>query len=1026
MIRFIRSTCFFFLMLAPIMVQAGQLPELSGTDGDLFYGGPAPTSKTSVDTTFFIGPWSSTALVNGQFEDLQGYPAWNGWTHHDMTAPLEARWSVSTYQADNLAGHGLGNLAVWCGEMTWPACQADDPEGGYGNNYHESLSWFGTVADPSAPCTVTVDAWLNHDLEPGYDYFLLRYHRFDDYPFTVMSQDGLALNYHMQESFVVSPAEYMGDPGQRDQIELEFLVTSDGAYSDQDCFFPSAGACQIDDIAVTLDNGGLNSFDDFQSGEFGSWTPTTTQGVGDFAHIMWNLEDIDPCVTNYTPQVCFIDDGYVIPETGGQMCIDWCYGPEGYIVNTRGGLAGPDSYLHNQVRSPVIAWPASGAEGANLTFGVYNHEDLSMDAPGIFYTWHVRTISSDSPEDIETAPWADRNFLYYGPPEYRRLSYDISDLMLPGTTYFQMALGVMELGYFWGFDGDDGYPAPYFDNVRVVGYPFSGPAIFARGIDLAQDGFPAEGVLNQDDLSRNYVRFDMARNIALADDGHIDPGDSIIARISPRRPGADLVGMPKLHFKLEPNADFDPYRTSGLGTEGDVDGFYAPVPGGPQLDLFAFDLPDSGFLFPGDILHYYISATSFLGGSELTNILPADTTGFTDFSGVLAYDPAFTVRALPTCSVHGYSGLLEPDRSILLWMDGGDLSTWDGALEVQPLDPSGGYDVFQTRGPSSGVGNGLGSRATVDLMSSYTTLLYSCGTQISSTICNGDLAIDGSDDVGLLDGWMSLGGRSMFLTGDNLVSDMSMSGSAAQSFLTDWMKVQYLNSDVRYLINMQAAPLVLSLQPEVFYSAESWVAYGGCLSINTFDAVQAMGPEGVRLAEFTSPDGQGGQYPYSAATLYDLPEDKTVIPDHNSAVISMPYDLEFIFPDPGGDPAQPPFFGRNAVLLDVLWFFGDVWIWGDVDVPVSQSLQARCYPNPFNPVTTVDYSLPRAGHLSVKVFNVRGQLVTTLVDEKRDSGPGSVAWDGTDHRGAKVSSGVYFCEVRAGREVKVQKLALLK
>ncbi len=71
--------------------------------------------------------------------------------------------------------------------------------------------------------------------------------------------------------------------------------------------------------------------------------------------------------------------------------------------------------------------------------------------------------------------------------------------------------------------------------------------------------------------------------------------------------------------------------------------------------------------------------------------------------------------------------------------------------------------------------------------------------------------------------------------------------------------------------------------------------------------------------------------------------------------------------------------------------------------------------------------MPRAGHLSLKVYDIRGMLVKTLVDDRVEAGADQVAvWDGTDQAGSAVSSGVYFYEARTGAEVKVGKMALLK
>jgi hypothetical protein len=66
------------------------------------------------------------------------------------------------------------------------------------------------------------------------------------------------------------------------------------------------------------------------------------------------------------------------------------------------------------------------------------------------------------------------------------------------------------------------------------------------------------------------------------------------------------------------------------------------------------------------------------------------------------------------------------------------------------------------------------------------------------------------------------------------------------------------------------------------------------------------------------------------------------------------------------------------------------------------------YPNPFNPSTTISYGLPKAANVSLKIYNTLGQLVSTLVDEKKEAGHNSVKWN------ANVPSGIYFYRLQAG------------
>ena len=84
------------------------------------------------------------------------------------------------------------------------------------------------------------------------------------------------------------------------------------------------------------------------------------------------------------------------------------------------------------------------------------------------------------------------------------------------------------------------------------------------------------------------------------------------------------------------------------------------------------------------------------------------------------------------------------------------------------------------------------------------------------------------------------------------------------------------------------------------------------------------------------------------------------------------------------------------------------------------------YPNPFNPVTTIAYTLPEAGFTRVVIYDVSGRLVTTLVNGANRAGRHRFKWDGRNSAGAGVSSGVYFVRLEFGGEVHRQKLILIK
>ncbi|MFC2085312.1 T9SS type A sorting domain-containing protein, partial [Bacteroidota bacterium] len=87
---------------------------------------------------------------------------------------------------------------------------------------------------------------------------------------------------------------------------------------------------------------------------------------------------------------------------------------------------------------------------------------------------------------------------------------------------------------------------------------------------------------------------------------------------------------------------------------------------------------------------------------------------------------------------------------------------------------------------------------------------------------------------------------------------------------------------------------------------------------------------------------------------------------------------------------------------------------------------AQNYPNPFNPATTLRYSLPEATFVSIKIYNMLGQLVKELVNDDVSAGVFEVQWNGDDESGRKVSSGTYIYRVVAGKNVMTKKMVLLK
>ncbi len=94
--------------------------------------------------------------------------------------------------------------------------------------------------------------------------------------------------------------------------------------------------------------------------------------------------------------------------------------------------------------------------------------------------------------------------------------------------------------------------------------------------------------------------------------------------------------------------------------------------------------------------------------------------------------------------------------------------------------------------------------------------------------------------------------------------------------------------------------------------------------------------------------------------------------------------------------------------------------------PVQKIVLSKNYPNPFNPTTTILFSLPEEMKIDLSIYNIRGQKVRTLYKGKAGSGQHTVIWNGKDNNEKPVSSGIYFYKLETGGKGKVRKMLLLK
>lgn len=1028
----------------PTVVEIGRESVLTSTNSAATH---LARESAGPDTFDLYG---GTGSLAGKFSDPTGtLPDRQGWIGVDVT-DVPPAWHASTFNAANLGGHGEGNRAFWCGREAAEVSGWVTPPG-YGNHWNATALYESEpMADPSVGQDVALDFLLNHDSEPGYDFLLVEYQTAGTWN-GVLALDGtnksggdFAAPGVRFSDVATGVVHFDGnDYGDEDRIRIRFRFSSDGAWSDEDGSWPTDGAAQIDDLSITHSGGTFT--EDFEGA--GPYLVRSVRQplAGDFSDVYARFADLDPCVENTTPVIGFIDHGQAPPNgpgfegnvsTGGSTSASWDYGiPGGFVVNSTGGLSNGLVGIHNFVASPEIDWDLPGSTddgpemvGARFEVSVWSHLPFNNL---ILFAWQVRSRSVGA----DWSEWRNRGVLEGGGPPngtWQRFSADVTDLLDPDPEQVQLRLGVVDISRLILDPSRDATPSPVFDDVRFTKYRIGGPVLTMLAVDRAQSGFPVSGSIAATTPSERDaldIPFDMAWDInrfGLTN----TPGDSLAFSATAILPGTTVADV-RMQWALHKNPYFEdalraaPARSSDQNVDATGQVWTGEVVAEPVYDRFgsliegryAVDLPDIDFLYPGDVLQYYLEATDSDGR---LSTLPGDTRGFGSLTGGWgdSYHRAFTVHGLPSIDALGQPTKLIYDDAF----DGSAHSTVLETLGQLGFEEGVHFDVYEVQSPTTLTSNGIGSAgahgATPEQLAGYDTIVVLWGDRQFQLLSDGTQSggRDKSEDVDALHGWKLLPGpRNTVYFGDNVASALQgpVFSPAVASYQQDIMGVELLDSDVYETIDAQRAPTVLGLLPDFI---RSFATFGSCPDFKSFDGIRP-GPTAVAGHAWLSRGGSPYTEP-AASVVFDR-----TVQGHRRVDVTFPFGLDSVYLDVTAPNGRSP----RAILLREVFSTMDVQSEGMfVDAPALRTASLSVAPNPFNPRTVVEFVVAVRGGATLRVYNVRGELVRTLHDGVLEAGEHSFVWNGEDEAGGRVSSGVYLVSAITSGFDATRKAVVLK
>ncbi len=966
---------------------------------------------------------------------------WQGWTRVDWTAQPGTFWHVEDYLEPELAGFPgplEGAKSAWCGALSgddeymcgWNAAP------GYGNSWKQWL-----VSDSISiigPVTLSYRAYV--DSEEKYDQLHVQYDRGEGEWAEIVVLDDVIDTVAVHTILIPQPA-----------TKFRFYFESDGAWSDEDGLYTTDGAAHIDSITIA-DLTGLIDFEDFESAADGDlssgiWHALADPGFGIYSGLVAGLQDKDPCNFNLSTQVVFFM-GSDIPSSDypGLYDTPFCKGEGGHelpcqsevvvspIIDMTKYSTNRDEFQNADIPPGAL----SDLAGVHLRFTVY--ADLPLQNL-VFYNWNVHNVENGCPRG-----WLSRDAIgYYQPTrEYVFRTMEIGDLIYADS--MQVSLEIRDMCGYWYLQYGacaEHSPTPWFDNVWVRRYDLSGPQWSVRELCLFQDNFPED----EGDVE-SYVRADMANDLAPGDEPYIRPGDSIVVRCtSPIGGGiAEDGNGPRVYMHVkctyigDPDPPYGPKPPlSGPQLEGTYgtyvgdDGTWTVIQGDSARyssghwapDHYMFDLNDSLFT-RGYMIEYYFEAYDNAGKRSLYPHWAESAPQYPQWNGSYLFEftclPTMRTSVLYVDNFHGIGSAKGVAQE---YIDATVRALFGvpGDPEFMPFE-----DRYDVNASNYTVGNGLESRAKLpQLLLAYNGIIWDSGYKSSATIPDGTDGSDKSNDCQLLVDWMANAPDSaaLWVMGDYAASDLDgLSSPQASALLNDWCGVTPASWSYLDLTGGQGGggtinPLITGAAGSIFDHSgdpDSFYIFGGCPRLNDFDVLGKTGSGEYAL-----------QYPdYNGESYYAAVQSDTVN-GNGAPVHTMWFGFSFMYIRDGSLAAP---IIRNHLMADVLewWRAGP----GHKDdytgdgTPVPANFMGQNFPNPFNPVTTIRFGVKVRGPVELKIYNVEGKLVATLLDDVLDAGAYDIPWSGRNDNGSNVASGVYFYRIAAGDFVQTKKMVVLR
>lgn len=613
--------------------------------------------------------------------------------------------------------------------------------------------------------------------------------------------------------------------------------------------------------------------------------------------------------------------------------------------------------------SDLLMTPKIAVNGADQVFFSFDvYRNLSI-AACYYYGIQFRSKKTGLP----WSGWIDPTGLLYFGIEQEWLRQNVTLAGAGGAESLQVRVNVKDYADIFceGVSTASG-TALYLDNldVRVLGV--TGPSLTTSETSLFNDTFRTTAFFGNDNF--NTVR-----------------GDSATVRIGASR------GLKSAFLKYSlGGAPFDSAALTAVGSA---------APG-----LYFGDVP-AGSYPRGTTLRYYFSATDSLND---VSTLPVDAVSNGHYYAATVLPGSFTpTAACPSDSARilFVNAFAAPDA-----VTGIDQSF--AALGAR-------YDRYDVNGAAAGLGNTPGGgdpNGTGPIwpgvapsgLAGYSVIVWDVGERSSLTLS--------AEDQTLLQGWLALGGRDrgLVLAGDNLAYDLVSNGAGIPGFLDCAIGASFTR-DIWENAPQDSLTPTLTGAAGTRIAQEPFGLSGDCPGLNRFDALGTAACVG----------SQGRAWLRYPNNLLAATERRVALGTGTDSARAVA--LGFSLAGMTNTTRRNLFLWRTVMEeMRTPYCTTPTGVETEASVPGAPPRLFAPAPNPFNPETSIGFSLSRPARVRLHVYNVAGALVRVLADGYFGPGEHRVRWDGRDGSGRNVGSAAYFVRLTADGRSESRKVVLLR